>query len=80
MFMLWQHGEKELKKFLQFQNCYHSTIKFTAIYSHKEINFLDVSVRIKKNNFRPVIKENTACVVAAHQNVLLLWRVIPNDL
>ena len=48
MFMLWQRGEKELKKFLQYLNCYHSTIKFTAIYSHEEINFLDVSVRIKK--------------------------------
>ena len=42
--MLWQHGEKELEKFL---NCYHPTIKFTANYLRKEI--LDVSVR-KKNN------------------------------
>ena len=31
--MLWQHGEKELKKFLEFLNCYHPTIKFTANYS-----------------------------------------------
>ena len=47
--MLWQHGEKELGKFLEFLNCYHPTIKFTASYSQKEINFLDLSVR-KKNN------------------------------
>ena len=47
--MLWQHGEKELEKFLEFLNCYHPTIKFTANYSRKDINFLDVSVR-KKNN------------------------------
>ena len=47
--MLRQHGEKELGKFLGFLNCYHPTIKFTASYSWKEINFLDVSIR-KKNN------------------------------
>ena len=47
--MLWQHGEKELQKFLEFLNCYHLTIKFTANYSRKDIKFLDVSVR-KKNN------------------------------
>ena len=47
IFLLWQHGEKELEKFLEFLNCYHSTVKFTANYS-QEINFLDVSVR-KKN-------------------------------
>ena len=26
IFMLWQHGEKELEKFLEFVNCYHSKI------------------------------------------------------
>ena len=47
--MLWQHGEKELEKFLKFLNCYHPTIKLTTNYSREEITFLDVSVR-KKNN------------------------------
>ena len=47
--MLWQHGEKELENFLEFLNCYHPTIKFTADYSRVEIHFLDVSVR-KTNN------------------------------
>ena len=47
IFMLWQHGEKELEKFLEFLNCYHPTIKFTANYSRKEVNFLDVSVKEK---------------------------------
>ena len=47
-FMLWEHDEKELEKFLEFLNCYHTTIKFTANYSREEINFRDVSVR-KKN-------------------------------
>ena len=48
IFMLWQHGEKELKKFLEFLNSYHPTIKF--ITNHlRETNFLDVSVRKKGN-------------------------------
>ena len=47
--MLWQHGEKELEKFLEFLNCYHPTMKFTADYSREEIHFLDLSVR-KTNN------------------------------
>ena len=45
IFMLWEHGEKELEKFLEFLNCYHLTIKFTANYSREEINFSDVSVK-----------------------------------
>ena len=49
IFMLWQHGEKELEKFFKFLNCYHPTIKFTADYSREEIHFLDVSVG-KRNN------------------------------
>ena len=46
--MLWEHGEKELEKFLEILNCHHPLIKFTANYSREEISFLDVSVR-KKN-------------------------------
>ena len=49
IFMLWQHGEKELKKFLEILNPYHLTIKFTANYSREKISFLGVEV-IKKGN------------------------------
>ena len=49
IFMLWQHGEKDLEKCLEFLNFHHPTITFTANYSRKEVNFLDVSVR-KRNN------------------------------
>ena len=42
-------AKKNLKKFLEFRNCYHPTIKFTADYSREEIHFLDVPVR-KTNN------------------------------
>ena len=36
IFILWQNSEKE--KFLEFLNCYHPTIKFTANYSREEID------------------------------------------
>ena len=47
--MLWQHGEKALKKFLEILNSYHPTIKLTANYSREKISFLDVEV-IRKGN------------------------------
>ena len=49
IFMLWQHGEKELEKFLEKLSSYHSNIKFTANYSREKISFLDVEV-VKKRN------------------------------
>ena len=49
IFMLWQHGEEELKKFLDALNCYHPSIKFTADYSRDKINFLDVNFLRKGN-------------------------------
>ena len=36
IFMMWEHGEEELKKFLETLNCYHPTIKFTAEYSGRK--------------------------------------------
>ena len=44
IFIMWEHGEEELKKFLETLNCYHPTTKFTAEYSRAKINFLDVTV------------------------------------
>ena len=38
-FMLWQHGERELKKFLEILNFCDPTIKFTAIYSREKMIF-----------------------------------------
>ena len=48
--MLWQHGKKELEKFLEFLSCYHPNIKFAANYS-LEKKFLDISVRKINNEF-----------------------------
>ena len=50
IFMLWQHGEENLKIFLEALNCCHPTIKFTADYSKHSFNFLDVSVKKLSNH------------------------------
>ena len=44
--LLWTHGEGELKKFLNWINSLHPTIKFTANYGERNIPYLDVSVSI----------------------------------
>ena len=44
IFFLWEHGEEKLKKFIEYLNEKHPTIKFTAEWSQTSINFLDVSV------------------------------------
>ena len=49
IFLIWNHGEEELKKFLELLNDFHPTIKFTADYSKDRINFLDVQV-IRRGN------------------------------
>ena len=49
IFIMWEHGEEGLQKFLESLNCYHPTITFTAEYSRAKKNFLNVTV-IKKGN------------------------------
>ena len=49
IFMIWQHGEEELSRFIQSLNSCHPSIKFTSEHSKQKINFLDVQV-IKKGN------------------------------
>ena len=43
-FMVYDHGETELHKFMEYLNSYHPTIKFTYECSKDTINFLDVQV------------------------------------
>ena len=51
IFMMWEHGEEELQKFLETLNYYHPSIKFTAEYFRAKINFLDVTLIKKVNQF-----------------------------
>ena len=49
IFVIWQHGEEELARFIASLNECHPSIKFTSEYSKEQINFLDVQV-IRKGN------------------------------
>ena len=44
IFFIWEHGEEELHKFLEYLNGVHNTIKFTSEFSTFKVNFLDVWV------------------------------------
>ena len=48
IFMIWQHGEDELKIFLDKLNNFHSSIKFTREYSREKVNHLDVQVIVRE--------------------------------
>ena len=45
-FFIWKNSEESLKVFIQQVNIFHSTIKFTAEYSKKQVNFLDVTIKL----------------------------------
>ena len=44
IFAIWQHGQEQLKKFLQEINSFHQTIRFTAETSRERVSFLDTTV------------------------------------
>ena len=46
IFMIWNYGEQELKKFLEYLNNIHDKIKFTHEFRKESINFLDTTVKI----------------------------------
>ena len=71
IFMVWEHWEEDLKKFLETLNCYHPIIKFTAEYSRAKINFLDVTVIKKGNQLVTDLYVNRL----THINIFMLVRV-----
>ena len=50
IFMIWQHGTEKLNTFLEHLNNCVPSIKFEMCQSNKEINFLDVMVRLEPDN------------------------------
>ena len=48
IFMIWQHGEDELKIFLEKLNNFQPSFKFTCDYSHEKVNYLDVQVIVRE--------------------------------
>ena len=49
IFTIWTHGEPALQEFLESLNEYHTTIKFTATWSTKEVTFLDIQVYVTEH-------------------------------
>ena len=46
IFFIWEHGEEQLKPFIDNINKMHPAIKLTADWSKTSINFLDVTVSV----------------------------------
>ena len=46
IFFIWEHGEEKLRNSGETLNEIHLTIKFTAEWSQKSINFMDVTVSL----------------------------------
>ena len=44
IFMIWQHGEDELKIFLEKLDNFHPSVKFICEYSREKVNYLDIQV------------------------------------
>ena len=49
IFMIWNHGQQELDRFIKYINNIHDKIKFTREASTQSINFLDTAVKIDSN-------------------------------
>ena len=46
IFFIWEHGEENLRNFVETLNKFHPKIKFIVEWSQKSINFLDVTVSV----------------------------------
>ena len=49
IFLLWKHGEEQLKELLDIFNCHYPSIKFTSKYYREQSEFSDVEIN-KKNS------------------------------
>ena len=49
IFLIWEHGEENLKSFIECLDTFHPSIKFTHKWSNQTVDFLDVQVTIKEN-------------------------------
>ena len=45
-FYIWEHGEEPQRVIIDQVKLIHPTIKFTAEYSKKEVNFLDLHIQL----------------------------------
>ena len=47
------HGEESVQKFIEHLNNFHPDLRFTSEISVYQLNFLDVIVKLQKNEFLP---------------------------
>ena len=52
IFFIWEHGEEWLRYFIDQVTLFHPTIKFTAEYSKKEVNFLEINIKLIDGEFK----------------------------
>ena len=52
IFFIWEHGEEWLRYFIDQVTLFHPTIKFTAEYSKKEVNFLQLNIKLIDGEFK----------------------------
>ena len=50
IFVIWDQGEENLKRFINFLNESHDSIKFTAEYSKNSVTFLDTKIHVENND------------------------------
>ena len=67
IFMLWQHGEEDLDKFVKHLNNCVETIKFTHEISLTKVAFLDVTVKLNKGK----VETDLYCKPTDSHNYLL---------
>ena len=70
IFMIWQHGEDELKIFLKKLNNFHPSIKFTCEYSREKVNFLDVQVIVREGNVQQMFSKLTVINTSTLHHVI----------
>ena len=68
IFIIWQHGEEELRKFINYLNDKHDSIKFTEEISNISINFLDITVTL---NSKGTVTTTLYCKPTDSHNYLL---------
>ena len=59
IFILWQHGEDELKLFVNWLNEQHDSIKFTSQYGRKEVPYLDLNMSIENGKITTDLYKKT---------------------
>ena len=77
VFMIWQHGDTELKDFIAHLNTRHDTIKFTEESSRSSINFLDITVTLTAQG---TLKTSLYCKPTDSHNYLLYSSEHPRHL